>query len=212
MGKRFQVVIAAAFGCIIAACAVAKPIDNEIQALIDNTRNTRETYSLYSWNILFPQGADEVQEWSAEFHSGTKHRVETPRDRLIADCSTMEGSHLNIAADEVVRGPEVAKAACGIQANSKIESARRLGERSTPFGTSTQIEIIDPVHVRTYDIDAGGILLGATISDKDDQRTLRLKSVAVAVEKALPAEDIFSEESLEESVVAEQYRVAPPTR
>ncbi len=206
MGIDRKLPIAGAFGFLIAACASAHAVDTHVQSLIDKTRNTRATYALYSWNVITKPGEKEIQEWSAEFHQETKHRVETPRDRLIADCATMEGTYLEVATKEIIRGPQVARAACGIQANSKIESARILGDLRTRFGLAQQIEIVDPEYIRTYDISSEGILFGATISDKGDHRNVLVRGHAVAVEKTLPARDIFSEESLNQTFVHEKYR------
>jgi len=56
------------------------------------TRNTTATYSVFAWNIITRSNKPTEQEWSAEFHQGALHRVETPRDRIIADCAAMTGA------------------------------------------------------------------------------------------------------------------------
>lgn len=73
---------------LLAACDQAAPpveLTGKVKEVIDRSKATQATYAVYNWNEL-PRDGQLVQEWSAEFHSGDKHRVETLRDRLIADC------------------------------------------------------------------------------------------------------------------------------
>jgi hypothetical protein len=65
------------------------PQENAAAALkvLEKTKSTRATYSVFFWNRVDPGNRPAFEEWSAEFHMGALHRVETPRDRLIADCS-----------------------------------------------------------------------------------------------------------------------------
>lgn len=196
-------------GLMLPSCGQASTVDPATQAVIDLTRNTRTSYTLYNWNIIAPEGETEFGEWSAEFHDGTRHRVETPRDRLVADCETMEGSYLKVVTNERFSGPSIARAACGIQANSEILSARTLGVKQTPFGSATMIEITDPENIRTYEVSDEGILLAATISDNAEPALLRLTGYAVAVEKAVPSKVMFSVTSLDTSFVPERYTHVP---
>jgi cysteine synthase len=176
-------------------------IDPEVATLISQTRETRSIYAVYMWQKITPKGEETIESWSAEFHSGNLHRVEIPEVRIVADCEAMTGTQYIVETGERLSGIEIAKAACGIQANSKIVSARKLGTRKTSFGKATIIEIIDPSERRTYDISDEGILLGQTISDKGKGGHLWVSNKAMEVLRELPDDDIFSEKSLERSVV-----------
>lgn len=178
-------------------------ISEEARALIDLTRKTRATYSLVTWNRITRPDGTVTEEWSAEFHDGVHHRVETPRDRIVADCSTMTGTYVQMGSARMINGASVARAACGVQANSVIQSARIAGKRQTRFGPATHLVVIDADNIRTYDVDANGVLLGATISDRDGH--LRLVSRAVSL-TADVSPDIFSIESLGKSAVPEKLR------
>ncbi len=178
-------------------------ISEEARTLIDLTRETRETYSLVTWNRVTRRDGTVTEEWSAEFHDGIHHRVETPRDRIVADCATMTGTYVQMGSAKMITGATVARAACGIQANSVIQSARVAGKRKTRFGPTTHLVVVDADNIRTYDVDANGVLLGATISDRDG--SLRLVSRAVSFTADVPP-DIFSIESLGKSAVPERFR------
>lgn len=204
-------------GGVLFACAVlaagaatasqpARPAD--AAAIIALTRETRASYSLYLWNVVTLRGAPELREWSAEFHMGPLHRVETPRDRIVADCAAMTGTHLDLRSGERTSGAHVARAACGIHANSRILSAAVVGTSdSDRFGPVVHLEIVDPGAVRTYAVAANGALVAATISDHSGHRDLAAE--AVRLENEVRA-DIFSSESLDDSAVPGRFRQAPP--
>ena len=59
----------------------------KVEAIIARSKLTRATYAVYAWNKMQHPEQPAVEEWSAEFNSGSLHRVETPRDRVIADCA-----------------------------------------------------------------------------------------------------------------------------
>jgi hypothetical protein len=187
-------------------------IPDDAERLISKTRTTQAVYSLYLWNRITPPDLAPTEDWSAEFHSKNMHRVETPLHRIIADCKLMTGTWLDVAKGEFTSNETVAKAACGIDANPKVLSARRTGTVVTPFGKAEGIEISDPFQIRTYAISANGALLAATISGNDKTRMLWLDNRATHFETKLPNHDIFSKSSLSRSVVAEKYRKPPETK
>ncbi len=200
----------------VSVCAVAlttcsateaqPSIDPEVVTLISRTRETQDTYSVYAWNEVTPKGKAPFAEWSAEFHSGHLHRVENPKIRMIADCKAKTGIFTNVATGERFSDPSVAKMACGIQANAEILSARKLEPKETAFGEATVIEIVDAVERRTYDLSDDGILLGQTIAEKGKGGHRWVINYATHVSRKLPEDDIFSERSLDRSVVATQFR------
>jgi hypothetical protein len=177
-----------------------QPQDKRVADALALSRETKATYSLYSINRITLD--DEIiEEWGAEFHSGQMHRVETPRDRIIADCSAGTGTTLNLATGQRSSGPQYAKAACGVNANIPILSSRFLGKVKTKFGTAEKIEITDKYQIRGYSILANGVLAEATITVLGPPKKLRLTNCPILVTKQLPERDIFSIESLDKSVV-----------
>jgi hypothetical protein len=185
----------------------AKPlVDAEVASVIALTRETQSIYSAYFWNKITPDGIAPIEEWSAEFHSGHQHRVETPRDRIIADCKAMTGVHLNVETGEIIEGAKVAKVACGINANPKILSTRKYTNMMTRYGEAFRIEINDSEFRRTYDVSKEGILMAATIRDAGVGGKMRLINKATYISRKLPKGDIFSVDSLYGSVVAERFK------
>ena len=187
------------------ACAQSLESDEAAKA-IALTRETKATYSIYIWNVITRPGIATEEEWSAEFHDGSLHRVETPRDRIIADCVAQTGVYLQISTGEITRGSQVARVACGIQANSQILEARVIGRDNGEFGSTIRVLVRDPENIRTYDIAESGALVAATIDDLESNHLL--KGRAFHLFDSVPA-GIFSEESLKQSAVSEQYRSRP---
>lgn len=176
--------------------------------LIALTRETRTTYSLVTWNRIHRPDAAIVEDWAAEFHDGIHHRVETPRNRMVADCEAMTGTYVEIPTGKIVTGAQVARAACGINANKPILAARLGGKRQSRFGAVVRVAVVDSDNVRTYDVAENGALLAATMSDRKGNRLLT--TWAVSYSPHVPA-DIFSEASLARSVVpAELKRAQAP--
>ncbi len=178
----------------------------DAQALIALTRETRATYMVVSSNLVFRPDGTTVREWSAEFHDGILHRVETPRDRIVADCEAMTGIHLNVATVQIDEEPWVARAACGVQANSTMLSARLGGVRQTRFGPATHLVIIDGTDIRTYDVAPDGALIGATITGRDGKKKLVMRAIYYA---SKVADGIFSATSLGRSAVPAHLQEQP---
>ena len=88
----------------------------KVGEIIARSKLTREMYAVYFWNRIERPGQQPEEEWSAEFNSGDLHRVETPRDRIVADCAASTGTYLSLSTGKVITGPQVAGVACGIRA------------------------------------------------------------------------------------------------
>ena len=183
-------------------------LTGQVKAVVDRTKATRETYAVYNWNEMTDDGRP-VQEWGAEFHSGDKHRVETPRDRVIADCRAQTGIALHLATNEVVEGPVVARGACGISTARPFVAAEGLGSVTTPLGAADRVRLADKNNIRTYDISPAGVILRATYAKNTPDKPLVLSSEAVAVLGQLPAPDIFDRASLYKSFVPDRFKTAP---
>ena len=179
-------------------------------AVLERTKSTRATYALYSRaQISGPSG--QRAEWGAEFHSGTRHRVETAMFRVVADCSTGAGAMMNVATGEVIRRPDVGDSACGIAMNSQVASVEALGEVATAFGPADRIRVTDAMFERTYDVSRNGVLVRGVYSPLPAMRGKAdsLENVAVAIEETLPAADIFDEASLDRFLTPDRFRNVP---
>lgn len=186
---------------------------NEARVLevLERTKITRVTYSLYIWNRITPPGEEAREEWSAEFHSGELHRVETPRDRVIANCRTLTGTAISLETGERIEGPSVARVACGINTNRRFSAVEWLGTIQTRFGAADRLRLIDDELIRQYDVSRDGVLLGTVFAVNRPGEPAVLTASAVAVKGDLPERDMFDVESLSRSVVPDRYR-QPPRR
>lgn len=200
---RFAPILALALVLLHDRASAQGEVDAGAAVVINLTRTTTATYSVYAWNRLTRPGEAPFEEWAAEFHDGHSHRVETPRDRIVADCAAGTGTYLNLVTGEEVRGPQVAKAACGVQANAAILAAREEPGGSGRFGAFRRIRVRDPQSIRTYDVAPNGAIVGGTIADSNGKPLL--VSQAVAMHDRVPP-NIFSEESLEFSSVPDEFR------
>lgn len=210
IARTASVVAILAVAMLGTACAQPAPevrLSGQVKAVVDRTKTTQETYAQYSWNEIVADGRT-IQEWAAEFHSGDKHRVETPRDRVIADCRAQTGIALSLVTGKTVEGPMVARSACGINTNKAFTSAEWQGLVRTRFGPADRVRLADKDVVRTYDISPTGVILRTTYVDGADRR-LVLSSEAVGVLPQLPASDIFDKASLARSYVPERFKTAP---
>jgi len=182
-------------------------LTGKVKEVVDRSKTTRATYAMYSWNEITLDG-QPIQEWGAEFHSGDKHRVETPNDHVIADCKAQTGVALSLATGKTVEGPFVAKAACGINTNKAFTATEWEGVVETPFGAADRVRLSDKTDIRTYDISPTGVILRTTYAQNNPERRLQLSSEAVAVLSELPAPDMFDRASLARSYVPDRFKTA----
>ena len=216
MGARAALVAmlagAVAIGAGQAPARAAKTIEaavGVVAPIVNRTRTTRATYAVYYWNHLTPARGEASEEWSAEFNRGNWHRVETPRDRMIADCVAMKGIDLSLETGQIISGPAVAKNACGINASRPIRSSEYLGRQQGRLGDFDRVRLTDAGDVRTYDVSSDGVILGATYASVDKPEALTLTMASTGLDHALPDADMFSPESLGRSMVPEKFKVAP---
>jgi hypothetical protein len=184
----------------------------KVTAVIARSKLTRSTYAVYFWNRIQPPGQEAAEEWSAEFNSGSLHRVETPRDRLIADCAAHTGTYLSLVTHEVVTGPQIAGVACGINTNRPFLALEALGRVKIRFIDADRVRVTDAENVRTYDISDDGIILRTTFETNDARHLLVLDVEAVEVSRSLPSSNIFDEASLNMSFVPDRLKAAPRPR
>lgn len=149
-------------------------------------------------------------DWSAEFHSGRLHRVETPDARIVADCDAQTGAGIDLSTGERFTGRHLAQVACGINTARPIVEVSWIGAGQGRFGPVDRLRIVDETVERYYVVDGAGILVGAEIYTIGGRGCLQ--SEPLAVERSLPAGDLFSPESLDRSFVSERFRRAPQGR
>lgn len=185
-----------------------EPDADRVSKIVERSKITPTIYSLYGWNVITIPGQEPVEEWSAEFNSGPMHRVETPRDRVIANCQALTGTALSLTTGQLISGPSVAKSACGIDTGKAILSSNVISKVSSRFGSADRIQLTDSDYVRTYDISDDGIIIRCVYALNDPAKTVVLKLEAQQVDRASINADIFSEQSLSKSAVPEKYKVA----
>ncbi len=206
---RIRCLMVAALSSSVAMAAESVDNSQEALAVLEKTKSTSVTYSAYYWNRITLPSKQPVEEWAAEFHSGSKHRVETPRDRVVADCRAKTGTAINIASGEVIEGPRVAAAACGINTNFAITQIERLGTFRSAFGNIQRVRVADSQNIRLYDVSDDGVLIATTYSENRPDGHILLSARAVNLETKLPAADMFDRSSLQRSFVPEDYKRAP---
>jgi hypothetical protein len=210
------VLLAAAAGLAGAAILPAAPSQPQetakAMAILNRTKIVTGTYALYMWNWLTPPEGPAYEEWSAEFNAGDLHRVETPHDRLVANCRTGEGYAYSVETGQSSQGPSIARAACGIDTNTPSLSAVSEGAVATPFGRAERVTVTTAELVRRYQVSADGILLATVYAENTPAQTVRLVNEAVAVERTLPKPGMFDRASLARSYVPAQYKRPPPRK
>src|SRR6185295_8788282 len=191
----------------VSGAAISAAFDQRADQAITRSRTTTATYALYIWYRVTKPDQNPTEEWSAEFHKGTLHRVETAHVRVVADCAAVMGTYLDVDSGETTTNAQAARVACGVSAAKPIRSTEWLGRSKSRFGPVDHIRVTDDESIRAYDVADNGALVGGSIADPDG--TVRLKLLQVEMLATLPGEDIFSKESLQRSVVPEQYKQRP---
>lgn len=195
-----------------AAQAPAVGDQSRVLEVLERTKLTRATYSLFQWTIVNAPGEEPRAEWAAEFHSGDLHRVETPATRVVANCRAGTGIALSVDSGEVVEGPSVANVACGINTNRVFHAAEYRGSVQTAFGPADRVRLTDDELIREYDVSPDGVLLRAAFLANDPGEPQILLSETVDLRREVPDPDMFDRESLDRSYVPEAYRQPPSGR
>ncbi|MFM5930658.1 MAG: hypothetical protein ACKOPQ_07095 [Novosphingobium sp.] len=215
MRHRATALLAALFLASPASAASPDPSQGEAQAraVITRSKTTRTTYALYTWTTIRLKGAEPVEEWSAEFNSGPFHRVETPRDRVVADCARKTAAHLSLASGTVTADAATANTACGIAYDETVHRAAWLGKFASPWGEVDRVRLWGLGLVRTYDVTANGLIVACHFADSDKPDRALLELRTVAIERTLPKGKIFTRASLSRSVMPEKFTRPPaPSR
>lgn len=181
----------------------------KVQAVIERTKNTRATYALYSRFRLPQQGGPDQEALAGEFNDGVHHRVETPRNRSVADCAAKTATNLWIETGKTFTGPEQAELACGIDTNPVLTSAEWWGRFPSPYGPVDRIRLTSAEVIRTYDVNPDGVIVHEIIARNAPGRPVVIETTTLELTRNLPPGDIFSEASLNRSVLPDKYKPAP---
>lgn len=203
---------ALAAALVLSAPAAAAPAPDDTaqaKAVITRSKTTRATYAVYTWMIVRLKGAEPVEEWSAEFNSGKLHRVETPRDRVVADCQRKTGAHRSLADGTTKTGQTIANTACGIAYDDAIRQIAWLGKFPSPWGEVDRVRLWGAGLIRTYDVTKAGVIVSSTFAPEDNPGKAMLEMRTVALEKRLPKGAIFTRASLARSVVPVKFTLPP---
>jgi len=180
------------------------------QQVIERTRTTQATYFVVTANEIYRDDGT-IREFAAELNQDDLHRVETPRDRIVANCRTGWNAHLNLATGKVSYGDQASGSVCGIDPTAIIEDQAITGSRQSQFGLLQLLRIARIDGTRTYEVAANGAIVGETLADVTGK--VRLVERAILLSDQLPAGDIFSEASLAKSVLSDELKrkaSAPP--
>jgi hypothetical protein len=207
--KRARAVFLSISALVFTAALPPPPDPQDAQkamAILNRTKTTGATYALYSWNKITPVDKPSFEEWSAEFNDGSLHRVETPRDRVIANCVERTGSYYSPTTGKTFSGPAVAGSACGINTDKQMLSIRYIGRVIDPSGAADRVEVVDTDNIRTYDVTSDGILIRTVYALNSATRPIVLDVETAAIVRTLPQQDIFEAASLSLSVVPDEYK------
>jgi len=183
-------------------------LPEKVRAVVVRSKTTQATYAAYTWNRIH-MSKGPIEEWSAEFHSGHLHRVENPRDRVIADCAAGTGKAYSVETKTIVTGPEIAKSACGVSTTKRFVDAQSLGTSKTAFGPADHIQVTDLDNVRAYEITSDGAIVSAILKPNRMNASDLYVARAVEVDHVLPDPNMFDEASLARSYVPDRFKVAP---
>jgi hypothetical protein len=201
--------------CVLSGPALAKkrpvriPADPKAQTVFDRTKTIQATYALYDWNWRRGDDGRVSLHWSAEFHRGSLHRMETPDLRAVADCSTRKATLVEIRSGRTESHAWIANAICGIRSDKILYSLEYVGRKHGRFGPVDTIRATDLLNERFYTVDEAGIIVATEYFSTDPALKGCVQTEPLAVEKTLPADDMFSVGSLERSFVPEKYRNGP---
>ena len=183
-------------------------LTGKVKEIVERTKSTRATYSIYVHNWLKLEDGTEVDEWSAEFNDGVHHRIENPHLRVVSDCQAMAGVFVLPELNERKTGAQVAQESCGIATGVIYTDATYLGVVHTTWGGADRIQLVEKDNVRVYDVTKDGVIVGETWRRNGGDKALTLKQTVLAVVPSVPSHDMFDEASLQTSFTPDQFKVS----
>lgn len=199
--------------CALSGPASAKKrpakVDPKAQEVFDRTKKVQATYAIYNWSWRRGYDGRISLHWSAEFHQGSKHRIENPDLRAVADCSTGEAAVLEPGGELIGNHAWMGDAICGIRSDKLVRRMEWVGRKDSRFGPLDTIRLIGFQEERIYTVDSTGILVATETFPTVSGLKSCVQTEPLAIEAELPAADIFSVASLIQSAVPEKYRTGP---
>lgn len=183
-------------------------IDKRGADVLLRTRHVSVTYVVYQWNEVADTSTVGRSEWAAEFHAGTMHRVETPTVRVVADCSTLAGFMYDVAKRQITADPAAGAYACGVNLDRTPRVVEFIKQAPSNYGVLDVVHVVDDRDDRFYGVTAAGVIITTDYASIENDGHC-LHGITVALTAKLPQDDLFSEASLSETAVPEQYRTAP---
>jgi hypothetical protein len=145
---------------VLSSCAFAAPnVDQRAEKIIALTRKTQSNFVVISDVFVAIDDMEPQKFVGGEFHSGVHHRIEDPNNRVVANCSTLEGHQLWIPQSKRNHGSDIATGACGIAPTDGAESIKFLGKIVYKFGKADRVQVTIQGYKRTYDVLENGAIV-----------------------------------------------------
>ncbi|WP_077145812.1 hypothetical protein [Sphingopyxis sp. KK2] len=176
------------------------------EAIVARTKAPASGYSLFHWTISRQENR-VYSFWAAEFHRGSLHRVETPLDRIVADCKAMTGHHRSLISGKTLSSREAAETACGIDMTG-APALTYAGRLSSPYGDLDVVMLTKDGLRRLYWVDPAGLLIQSEFrGDNDQPGQPKLRNWTTEVSRTSPDTAMFTPESLDRSFVPLERQV-----
>lgn len=200
--RRFAAILAVA----LAACSAQAqdPITPEVRAVIERSRNPTTDYTSLQV-VRVTSGNERFIATSAEYHLGTRHRVETRPTRTLIDCATGLAIVYDVRAG-TTRRMAGGQGMCGIADAEPVQSSRLLPAETGRLGRTDIVELTGPDFVRRYAVTQDGILASTNYTPRRADVPTRVETLHAEIRRGSPDPAMFEEASL-----ARAFAPAPET-
>ncbi len=180
----------------LAACSAQAqdPITPEVRAVIERSRNPTTDYSSFHVDRVV-SGGERFTATTAEYHRGTRHRIETPQTRSLIDCATGLAIVYDVRAG-TTRRMEGGQAMCGIADAEPVQSSRLLPAETGRFGRTDIVELTGPDFVRRYAVTQDGILASTNYTPRRPDHPYRVETLHAEIRRGSPDPAMFEEAGL----------------
>lgn len=190
----------------LAACSsrAQEPVPPEVRAVIERSRRPTADYTSIHV-IQVTSGGERFIATSAEYHRGTRHRIETRPTRILIDCATGAAIVYDVHTGTTER-KEGATGMCGIADAEPVLSSRLLPAETGRFGRTDIVELTGPDFVRRYAVTQDGILASSNYMPRRPDVPTRVETLRAEIRRGPPDPALFEEASL-----ARAFAPAPET-